>query len=446
VTLPDVEVPGPDEPLIAAGTRGRSALTIVIFRVGALPISFATSVITSRLLEPTGRGAYVLGLLTVTLAATLVGNVGVAITHEIGKADAHARPIVRDGILMSFLLGIVGGLMLLPIDLTLADRTFRIVTLAIVALPAMLVTQAVSGALLGLGRLRLWNLVQFLGPATTLFGMLVFVVEFKKGVTGAICGWAAAQFVSAAVALWGSRSIWSPAGWFGLPTERLRSMLMLSLRFGAANVVSLLNYRIELIILEHLRGLNAVGEYSLSTSLGELLWLVSSALAIAAVAPAIELDHRAAGQMVARTIRHALVATATLGLALALLGYLFVPVVFGAAFRPSVVPLMILIPGIVAFSPGSTLGVYFSMRQGRTRYPVAISGISLVSTGVAALILIPPFGVIGAALATTLGYVGAMGLGLAWFSRSSKLTIGALVPRASDLNAYRELVGAMVHR
>jgi O-antigen/teichoic acid export membrane protein len=130
-----------------------------------------------------------------------------------------------------------------------------------------------------------------------------------------------------------------------------------------------------------------------------------------------------------------LIGTAVLGACLAVLGALFISPVFGSYFQPALRPLLILIPATVAFAPGSIIAVYFTMRKGRTRYPLQISLISLTVTTISALILIPGHFISGAAEACAAGYIVGMVAGLYWFSRESGIGGRDLVPRASDLRA-----------
>jgi O-antigen/teichoic acid export membrane protein len=91
-----LDAPQPDVEFTPRPRRsvGRDALATLAFRVGGMPFAFAISVVTSRYLLPTGRGAFVLALLTVTLAATLLGNVGVAATYELSRREHPDRDVV----------------------------------------------------------------------------------------------------------------------------------------------------------------------------------------------------------------------------------------------------------------------------------------------------------------------------------------------------------------
>lgn len=436
-TPPDVE-PG-------ARPLGRGIVETLAFRGAALPLSFGIGIVTSRYLLPVGRGAFVLGLLTVTLTAALLGNIGTGVVYEIGKDRESARSLYSPAVVLSALLGLLGAAALVPLDLRFAQQDYRVVTFAVLGLAPLLLTQTVSSILLGLGRLRLWNVLQFVLPATTLVGMLVLVVGFSKGVTGAITAWVAGQTAAAAIGLYATRSLWWPP--VGLRSLAGTSpILMLGLRIGVVNLVSLVNYRIELIILEAYRGLNGVGIYSLATSLAELLWLVSSAVSTAIIAPAVSAHEDRAVEVVTSGVRHALLGTASLAIMLGVASEWLIPTVFGDRFAPAVAPLLILLPGIVLFAPGTILAVFFSMRIGRARYALFLSLASATTTAVLAVLLIPAHGVRGAALASSVGYALSIAIAVGWFVHLTHVSPLRLVPSAGDLAVYRRAVARLAGR
>lgn len=443
----DVDVPavGHEAEPPQVGVR-RGAAETVVFRAVGLPLSFAISVITSRYLEPTGRGAYVLGLLTVTIAATLLGNISAGVTHEIGAQPDRQRTIVSQATILAIVLGVVGTAVLLPLDLTLADQDYRPVALATLALPAMLVTQAASGGMFALGRLRSWNILQLALPAATLAALFVFVIGLGKAVTGAVTSWTLAQIIVGVGALYFTRDLWWPLAGGATRFEFVRPILGLGLRIGLVNVLSLVNYRIELVLLESYRGLHPVGLYSLAVSLGELLWLLSSSLGTATIARAVSGGDREAAEVIARAIRHALILTALAGAALVGVGEAAIPFVFGHAYAPSREALFVLVPGIVAFAPSNVIAVYFSMRLGRARYAFVLAGLSTVVTGLVAVLLIPSYGIVGAAIASTAGYTVSSTAAIAWFLRVARLPAGVLLPRRSDLAAYAALARPVLRR
>lgn len=420
---------------------GRDAIATLAFRVGGLPFAFGVTVVTSRYLLPTGRGAFVLALLTVTIAATLLGNIGTAATHELSRRELDPRVVTAQALFVSAVLGIVGMVVLFPLDYTLADQGFRRVSFVAAGLPGLLVVQSLTAMLVAVGRLMFANLLQFLLTLVTLGGMLGFVLGLHRGTTGAVVAWVLAQTLIAAVGLIAARSLWWPLRLSGLPFDRVRAMVLLGLRLGLVNLVGQLNYRIELIVLQLDHGLAQVGLYSLATSLGELLWIVSGAVGSAAVAPIVNApDDREAAAVAARAVRWTILGTAVAGVGLGIGGWFLIVPIFGAPFASSVRPLVLLIPGIVAFGPGVVTAVFFSQRQGRTRYPLQIAIVSLVVTCVLAILLIPGHIGVGAAAACSGGYIAGGVLGLYWFIRNGRVSARQLMPSLADVTAGGRLL------
>lgn len=421
------------------GLVGR-VLEMLSFRVAALPLAFLTTIVTSRFLHPDGRGAYVLGLLTVTIAATLIGN-ATAVTYEVGQRPEEVRAILGRALMLSLVLGGVGIAVLLPLDqLMSTGGRFGAVALFPLGLPLLLVAQSIGGALPALGRLRLLNVVQFVPPLGLLVGTATAVWLLRLGVRGAVVAWLATQALAAVVCLVGARDLWLPLVRESLALRGTRSFVLLGVRAGIVNLVALVNYRVELLLLQAFRGLHAVGIYSVSVSLAELLWLVSGTLSAVTVAPALAAaSDRDSGEIVARTLRHTLILTATGAVVLGLVSIVLIPIVFGQAFHASVLPLLILLPGAVAYAPASVLSTFFSMRLGRMRYPLVVAGLSASTTGVACVGLVPWLGAPGAAIASTIGYATGSLLLSVFFARRAGIRLRALLPGPADLGIYREL-------
>ena len=76
---------------------------------------------------------------------------------------------------------------------------------------------------------------------------------------------------------------------------------------------------------------------------------------------------------------------------------------FGDSFLLSVIPLLILLPGILAFSIGGVLAADLAGR-GKPQFAVFSSLLGLVSNVILNIIFIPVWGIAGAALASSIAY------------------------------------------
>ena len=392
---------------------GRNTIETLLFRGLSTPIALVLVVIQSRFLEPSGRGRFVLVVLSVTILARLLGQLGLAVTARTRTHETDLRSLVHRAFGLGALLGLAGaGLVVLSGSVTDAIGT-QLALIAATALIPNVLWQTLSGVLLGLARVRVWNYVQVLSPLLTLVGMLVLVVALGGGVTAAVTAWAIAHVLTAAFALAVTRDVWLPLGPSPVWDAAGRTILRLALVMGAVQVVNLVAYRIELFILEWYDGVDAVGIYSIAMQAAEAIWLVPAAIATAITGPTVHDDERDATRLVTRSALKALLFTGAVAVVVGVSAPFLIPLLFGEDFEAAARPLGLLLPGIVAYAPVTIFVVYLSVRHGRANLSLAVSLLGLVVTTVCALLLIPRYGAEGAAGASALGYgAGAIAAGL----------------------------------
>jgi O-antigen/teichoic acid export membrane protein len=399
------EIPG-------ARRVGRNTLEILLFRGLSTPLALGLVVLQSRFLEPSGRGAYVLAVLSVTILSRLLGQLGVAVTNRLREEAADTRPLVHRALGVGVLGGMVGVALVTAFGAYAAEIGASLAFLAALALIPNVVWQTMSGVLLGVARIRLWNYVQLGSPVLTAAGMLVFVVALDGGVRAAVAAWVLANVLTAGFALAATRDLWLPVAAPRLLDPTTRLLVRLALAMGAVQVLNLVSYRIELFILERYDGIADVGIYSIAMQAAEGLWLISAAVAQAVTAPAVHETESRAVRLVARAAGRGLLLTAAVAVVLGAVAPFAIPLVFGDDFDGAATPLLLLLPGAVAYAPVAILVVYLSVRRGRPRLSLIVSLTAMAFTLVSALLLIPPYGGAGAAAASTIGY--AAGALLAW--------------------------------
>ena len=399
------EVPG--------GTRvARNTLETLLFRGLSTPVALVLVVLQSRFLAPSGRGTFVLVVLTVTILSRLLGQLGLAVTAQLREREVEVRHLVHRAFALAAVLGVIGGGLVVALGASTDAIGWELALIAAVALIPNVLWQTVSGVLLGLARVRSWNYVQALSPLLTLGGMLVLVVGLGGGVRAAVVAWTLAHVLTAAFALVVARDVWLPIGPPPLLDAHGRTILRLALLLGAVQVLNLVGYRIELFILEWYEGVAAVGVYSIAMQAAEALWLLPAAIATAITGPAVHDDERAASRLVGRSALKGLAYPAGAAAVVGVAAPFLIPLLFGEDFDGAARPLALLLPGIVAYAPVTVLVVYLSLRHGRPNLSLAVAVVAMVVTTVLALILIPRFGIEGAAGASALGYVA--GGVLAW--------------------------------
>jgi len=408
------EIPG-------ARNVGRNTVETLLFRGVSTPVAFALVVIQSRFLDPSGRGRFILVVLTVTILARLFGQLGVAVT-SLGHGEPD-RALVRRALGWTMALGLGGVGLILAAGAAIDSFGLPLAAIAAPALVPNILNACFSGVLLGAARIRLWNYIQVLPPVLTLAGMLVAVVGLGRGVDAAVAVWTLAYFATAVFALAAASDLWLPLRNVPLLDRQGRALVRLACGMGVVQIVNLIGYRVELFVLDRFKGLAAVGIYSVGMQAAEAIWLIPAAIASAITAPVVHEDAAGAAQLIRTACTKGLVYTSAVAVAIGVAAPFVIPPLFGDAFRGAARPLAFLLPGVVAYAPVTILVVYISIRAARPRLSLLVSIVGLVVTAGMSLVLIPAYGASGAAIASTIGY--AAGAIAAWICFRSLVSVVA---------------------
>jgi O-antigen/teichoic acid export membrane protein len=300
------------------------------------------------------------------------------------------------------------------------------------ALPCLLLTPNVSGLWLGQGRMGPLGWVTLGTPALTLLGWgLAVALGAPEGLLTVLCAWAGARaLVGVTCTLVSLRR----TGWARPDGGWLRTQAGPILTLGLTNLVSLLNYKADVFLVEHLLGLSATGVYAVAVMLAELLWFVSSSLSQAAYARIGTPDRTQAAATVVRVMHFSVLALLLVAPLLYVGAVELVPWWLGPAYAPVGVLLVVLLPGVLAYAPASVLSAYFTNHAGRPQVPAVMALGSLLINVAVCWVSIPHWGVLGAAGATTLAYLLTMVCLLSLFRRhAGQSWRQVLWPRAGQL-------------
>lgn len=183
------------------------------------------------------------------------------------------------------------------------------------------------------------------------------------------------------------------------------------LSFNSLSVVLILLtaslYHVDILFLRVLTGDQATGYYKAALVVAEFLWFVPNALQMVLLHSSSELwsnNHtEQITELASQATRYNLSLGLLLTIGLAALTRDFVPLYFGPDFDAAVLPLLLLLPGVLGFALARPI---FAVGQGKGQLRVLI-----FATGTASLInlclnglLIPTYGIRGAAVATSIGY------------------------------------------
>lgn len=198
------------------------------------------------------------------------------------------------------------------------------------------------------------------------------------------------------------------------------------------NIIQFLAYRVDYWILDHYRGDEALGWYSLAVRLSQLFWVLPILFA-GIILPSVAGSHEGYEQ----SRMHALLRGLNLlnllaGIIVFLVAPFIIPWLFGTEYTNSIGLLQLLLPGVILFCMATVLAAWFAGRK-MLRVNFGGSLLCLAVILVLDILLIPELGAKGAAIASTTGY-GVTGLYfLVIYCMINKVPVSRLlIPGSSD--------------
>jgi len=379
-----------------------------------------SNVIVSRILGPADKGVYYLVYQVVVVLSILMNlGIGIANVYFLGRKKAEPGAVLSNDILVSLSLGTAMSLGFVlwtfigPLPPFIAARA-GLYRGAIGVLPLLVLSVYLSYFLWGVNRIGTYNLL-FTGKSLAMLATaVVFVWWLKLGVTGAIiCFYAAEAFfcVSSLVFLLPR----FPAR-MRLDGQLLRRSVAFGIRGWAGNVTQYMNYRLDNFIVVLFLGHSSVGLYSNAVSLAEKLWLIPDSLAKVLFPKSASSRKEELDIFTPRIARVVVTLTLAGAIGLLLFGRYVILVLFGRSWLPAYPALVGLLAGVVFLSLSKILASDLAGR-GHPEYSTYGAAVSLVISVVLDFILIPRYGIIGAAVASSVAYGSASLVVAAFFCR-----------------------------
>lgn len=405
-------------------------------------------VVIGRLLGPAGTGSFNLALSALlVLGAFSNAGIGIGVNYYVSRRSWNAGDALRQAQIAALALGAAGALAGTAVAASGIGGIFRgapltVFAVALAALPFWLSLSYSASVALALGRYGAYA-TAIAGQALSTL-VLVAALAGAFGLVGAVVGLAAGQMLAALGLLaWGVRRLPATAG---LHARESLAHLARAGKFGStlylAYALQFLNLRADLFILNAVAPLAVVGHYSVAISVMSLGLLLPAALATAVLPRVAALDAFGSDSerriVSAKSVRHAVLALpVTAGLlAIALAA---VPFLYGEDFTSTVRLGFILLPGTLGYGV-ATVMISSIVGRGRPVYVLYASALVTPPTLGLYLLLVPPFGGAGAALASTISYLATAAVLLWFFRRATGIDrLRELVPRGAEIEDYRAL-------
>lgn len=401
---------------VGTSARGESSLRSdawlsTIGAVGGTALSGIASIVIARELGVTARGRWAV-ISSLSMIVSTVAAVGLPAAVGYGAARIQSvdrARLVQAAVLASFVLGAAAGLVYLGVAAIISPPAPTAAVITGMAIPAGIVCYSViHGLTLTVSSMRWYATAQLVVAGMTLCVILALAVSTGLTVLLVVVVSAVAQFVGVTTCFVGlRRQLLLGYGLFRERPARALGILRPYIGYALTTFVTLsltqVVQRVDVLLVNGYRGPHAAGLYAVAVQLTDLMLVVPGALGFVVFRRGAHgsTDHFSEALRVIGWTALFSVGACVLAI---LLASWAVPLVFGAAYRDAVAPLRWLLPGVIAFSVQSVLSNYLAGR-GRPRV-VLVAWLSGALFGIIAdLFVVPAYGIVGAAVVSSLSYI-----------------------------------------
>lgn len=413
-------------------------------QVACALLALVTEICYARLLGPEGRGQISLCLMAIAFGV-LIGGMGGEGAIILWSADSQKRATVWVPAVL--LWGLVGC----AITCLLWTETYwkwhpaflrgvspALATIVIVTVPVAVFFDYQLAMMVGQERFRTRANVSTASQAAGLAGFAALLFSGRtaeSAMWGNFLGVLAGIVVAAVVLKHAFRGFQRLAA----ARDNLLPTLRFALRGQFGLIASFFNYRLDVFVVNYFLDSAQLGLYALAVVISEALWQVPGAAALALFPRTARTLEQGATNFTCRLMRQILLLSSAGAIAIALASWLFLPLIFGQRFRPSILAVWLLLPGTLSLCLGR-VGVSDLAGRGKNGYSSAFAILSLFVTIALDFLLIPRFGIYGAALASTAAYSTNTLFILAALKYELKVTWKSLLaPTQADFASYRQV-------
>lgn len=421
----------------------QKSLENFLVRIFGQIVALCVGIAIARLLGPTGKGVYAYAATTLGLIATVALGQSSAFAYQLSKVRQPPRVVYRAMLqtIAIFSIPIVGAL----IAIALALPSQRVLLVAALCLPFSLYMSFANGFFLAASDVRSSNLQAITQGAVLLAAIpLLF---FHGGLYGVLAVWFVSYVVAAAFSALRLRKYRSPAAGAAPSAYSFKAQFTFGLKTTANALVEELNMRVALYLVLIMISARALGIYSLGIGMATLLWQLSRPISTAAFGRIGSTDEKDAAALTAQCMRHSFAFVILAAIAAYAIGPFLIVLVYGQRFAEAGLVLRLLLPGIVAYCLMPLIATFYTQQLGRPSVTLALSAVSTVVCAAVTAAFIPRYGMAAGAIASSISYVVAVGIGIAMFVRRTGISpLQIFVLTREDIRGYARLLASVKAR
>lgn len=400
------------------------------------------SILLARFLGSEGKGI-ITAIFVVPLLLVSLADMGIrqSTAYYLGKKQFKISDMISSIAFLWLITSVISILLAIAYySFGVSDKySWSILIIAMTSIPLKLIQQYSKGIMLGKNRIGTINLAQLISVGTNIITVLLLVWIFDLGVLGA----AFVQIVMAlAVAIYYLINVYKYHKIRFKPISPIPKMLFYKgFSFAATLFIISLNYKIDIMILERMVTSAEIGIYSVGTNVIELLWQIPAAVGMVLFAKSATTEKQTESVKRSTSIlRLVMPIMVVLSVVLAIFAPVIIRILYGTEFIEAGSILRILLPGACLITVSKVLHPDLAAR-GYPLFALRVFILTLIINVVLNLVLIPQYGIYGAAFASTVSYsLAGIGYSIV-YSRKEKVALKTIfLIQSSDVLLIKNFI------
>lgn len=375
------------------------------------PITITTGIITARVLGVEGKGIYAFLIL---LLKSMIPIFFFGYTAGVNYYIASKKYTVKNSIVTNLVIATgVGFLIAAVIFLLWAnnylgkignDIELKLLLPVLIAIPLTTVFNVCSTSLKGDFKFKLLNTIQIVKAIGLVLLLLVLVILLDLGLQGAALALLTEALITFFALIYLFQVNYKPDLRFN--ADLVARNFEYGIKSWVGSLAQQSNDKLDQLLIGFFANSYLLGLYSVAFSIVKMMNFLPNAIApvffnLTAISNNQENEVKLTGQI----HRSLFIIVGFASMIVAILSSYLVSLLYGEEFKEAATPLIILIPGMLAFAITRRVLSKYLAGKGMPEKTSLIQGFGAMVGAVLYFVLIPKYNIIGAASASTIAYI-----------------------------------------
>lgn len=394
--------------IFKAGTIRNDVLQIYILQFLVLIFGLFSSIIIARVLGPEAKGTVDLfNLLNSFILDFGMLGFGSSLLYYLANKQRPLKEIHGTGLVFALAMGslmvLLGGLFLPICNNIFPGLSYWMILLAFILAPIIFYRLIWTNIMIGINQsVKIYQITLYF----TIINLMVLLVLWKINLLNAASNIILISVIATLNALVAFYILYKREPVLKPSADLAKKSLNYGLVIYVGNIANIMHFKIAQVLINYWLGTKSLGIYALSARWAEMLFILDAAITTVAISRISSISTSESYSLTNHLFKIQLLISGASGILLMIMAYPIINILYGESYKEAILPLILLIPGVVAWSVSKILSEMLTYNCKLASYCTKISILGLVINVLFnySLIKVIGIGIVGASISATISY------------------------------------------